>query len=219
MAGTAIAVMKDDRGLFPADLTNHIHQFRGGDTGFRFCPLRGKGLNKIPKLPKASCPSIYIGFIIQSFLEDNVNQGIIKRQIRTGPYHPISIGLRCRHRHSGVDIGQLGPIFLCLAESLGALHLQRLIKIPAIQHHVAGILVIYANLRIGVAKKRPGGGIDRSFAERIVGKMIGGTQRLHEGFTHMCGQISPLSHCNAFRSMDLHNRFQFFRHIVQCLIP
>ena len=77
MIGATVTEMKDHIRFILGNFPRQIDDCLGGNSGFFFRPFRGKVGDKFLEFSKSVNPAVYLFGIKQSFLEDNMNQGVI----------------------------------------------------------------------------------------------------------------------------------------------
>jgi hypothetical protein len=103
--------------------------------------------------------------------------------------------------------------------SIYGLYLDGFEKITAIHNNVFGIAIVHAHLSVGIAKKRPAGGIDRSFADGIMCKIVWRFDSAQKGLGHRCSELGALSDYETVTPMLINDGFQLTGHIIKGLIP
>ena len=83
----------------------------GRDAGLVLRPFRRVGPHEILKLGQAFHPAIHKGAVVETLIENDVHQGIVKRQVGARSNHPVAVGLGGRNRNTRIDIGHLGAFF------------------------------------------------------------------------------------------------------------
>ncbi len=181
MAGSAVAVMEDDRWFGLVELLGQLHDFHGGNSGFRLGPLRGVRIDEGAQRIEALHPAIHIFHVVEVMLaDDDMHQGVVQGQVRSRPDHQVAVGLRCGDAHPRVDVGEPGTLFHRIQERVHRLDFHALENIPAVQHHVPRVAPVGVDLGVRVSDQRAAGGIDGSLADGIVREIIRRTDRFHE---------------------------------------
>ncbi len=173
----AVAEMKDHGRFIPADLPGKRHDLIGRYAGFFLGPLRRVGLDEILQFRQTLHPAVHVLAVVEAFLENDVDQGVVEGQVRARTNHPVPVRLGGRHRHARVDVGQLGPVFERLGEVVDLLDRNGFENVAAVKDDMLGVLVIDTQLRIGVAEKRAAGGVDRALAKGVMREVVGRADR------------------------------------------
>ena len=215
----AVAEMKDHGRFILADLSGKRHDLIGRYAGFFLGPLRRVGLHEILQFGQTLHPAVHVLAVVEAFLENDVDQGVVEGQVRARTNHPVPVRLGGRHRHARVDVGQLGAVFEGLGQVVDLLDRNGFENVAAVKDDMLGVLVIDAHLRVGVTEKRAAGGVDRALAKGVMGEVVGRADRFQKGFAHVGGELGPFPEDDAVPAVFVDDVFKFVGDIIEGLVP
>ena len=92
-------------------------------------------------------------------------------------------------------------------------------EIAPVHDDVLGIGVIHPHLGVGKAREAPKGGVQRAFAQGVMGEMVGGADGLHEGLADVGVEIGALPEDHALGAVLLDDLLESVAYVIQGFIP